>query len=289
MPSLNFDYTQFLKRQNALYLLKYQNDPVEVADNPAHINGYSGHVPSYRGSIHEQRAMRSLVRCLTSPMKPTTAMGYSTESNRNLKIRPKTSKVEAKPQQIEGDLRRAQSAPPPRPTKEATDALPDAPAEPNVDSRRPNPSRLSMVSAGSSDTMRKEIDKVLTRSRQGQSMISRGDSRASSISYRQLERRAPAKHPAGYPQTLYGASYWFAWPDEQSRVGVPTERPKSNQLDRELGRNHDVIYHKHEGVLPKYMGYVPGYKFRHGATYGVLTVHAVRDGAVHRRLQAVAS
>lgn len=300
MPSLNFDYTQFLKKQNALYLLKYQNDPIQAPENPAPIAGYHGHVPTYRSSVHEQRMVRSLVRCLTSPTKPTTATGYKSKANQIPGLsRPST----AAPKTIkEDDLvsKRAQTAPPdtrglenkspinasPSPQSFRTGIKP-ATAMSQLGHQRPSPSRISMMSAGSSEKIRQE-----TRSApnflpnpprpQTRSAHSRTKSTASSISPRPMTRLPVSKHPTGYPQTLYGASYWFMWPEDAVST-KPLSRPNSYDEDRKLNRYDNVIYHKHEGALPKYMGYVPGYKFRHGSTFGVLTSHATNYGAVFKR------
>lgn len=38
------------------------------------------------------------------------------------------------------------------------------------------------------------------------------------------------------------------------------------------------LYHVHSGLLPKYMGYVPGLKFRYGSTFGMLTYNAKEIG-----------
>lgn len=40
----------------------------------------------------------------------------------------------------------------------------------------------------------------------------------------------------------------------------------------------DDLYHIDSGLLPKYMGYVPGLKFRYGATFGNLTFNAKEIG-----------
>ena len=320
MPKLNFDYTQFLKKQNALYLLKYHNDPIETAEFPAPIAGFSGHTPSYRSTIHEQRMIRSLVRCLNSPTKPTTVMGYQSEVNRlpGLK-RPstasasprskttseKTSKNKASKEISE--IKRAQSAPlltrqdrDPKVERGDSEQMcqekrksPVLSPKPSLDRRtafleepdRPIVSRISMASAGSSDTVRKELLKAskLNSDRTITKTHDRSQSTASTVSQRPISRIPVSRYPTGYAQTLYGSSFWYMWPDEPSSNILPPTRPESYAEDRRLNRNHNVIYHKHEGVVPKYMGYVPGYKFRHGSTYGVLTSHATSYGAVYKQ------
>ena len=308
MPGLNFDYTQFLKKQNALYLMKYQNDPVEVAYNPAQIAGYSGHIPNYRSNVHEQRMVRSLVRCLTSPTKPTTATGFKSKTNRlpDLK-RPSTAAApiptESKADQTrdvqkiaEGiSQKRAQTAPPAtRHEKERLDTSlkppsksrlrQESPAPSNVTEGRLTPSRISMMSAGSSDTVRRDLARsaMLQSPEVENQRIDRPRSTTSTVSQHPVIKQAIPKHPTGYAHTLYGASYWYMWPGESTVSSKPV-RPESYDRDRRLNRNDNVIYHKHEGILPKYMGYVPGYKFRHGSTYGVLTSHATNYGAVYKR------
>ena len=323
MPGLNFDYTQFLKKQNALYLLKYQNDPVEVANNPAPIAGYSGHTPTYRSSIHKQRMVRSLVRCLTSPTKPTTAMGFTSDANRlpGLK-RPSTAAPLPQSKTSEAKMlekvkeeapvsKRAQTAPPasrldrkllgsasqpfqksPTPgqsRKQSRESL-MTPAPPGDVEGSPIPSRISMMSAGSSDTFRRDLlrspslHSLHPGTRPPTRRSNRPHSQASTVSERPVTQQTISRYPNGYPQTLYGSSFWFMWPgDNNSSATKATARPESYAEDRKLNRYDDVIYHKHEGILPKYMGYVPGYKFRHGSTYGVLTSHAASYGAVYKQ------
>ena len=315
MPSLNFDYTQFLKKQNALYLLKYQNDPIEIAYNPGPIAGYSGHVPSYRSGVQEQRIVRSLVRCLTSPTKPTTATGFKSKTNRLPELR-RPSTAAPVPQEKKADQKtntkvaskeippkRAQTAPPTTrheadrsksPRKSPEDQKPQTPVTPQATPppsrltvERPTPARISMMSAGSSDTVRRDLlrspmirSPELEDRPQTRRYRSRPNSTASTVSQRPLTQQAVSKHPTGYANTLYGASYWYMWPGEEN-VTSKADRPESYDRDRRLNRNDNVIYHKHEGILPKYMGYVPGYKFRHGSTFGVLTSHATSYGAVY--------
>ena len=299
MPSLNFDYTQFLKKQNALYLLKYQNDPIQTPENPAPIVGYHGHVPCYRSSIHEQRMVRSLVRCLTSPTKPTTATGYKSKANRLPELdRPVTAKPQTSNEENRS-AKRAQTAPPDTRSHESDKVVNPTPRSFQYEVRTPlsinqkrqqtiPPSRISMMSAGSSEKIRKEIrntDNLIRKSSNRPvscKTLSRPQSNASSLSQRPITRLPISRHPTGYPQTLYGASYWFMWPDDAT-LNKPFSRPESFHEDRKLNRNDNVIYHKHEGVLPKYMGYVPGYKFRHGSSFGVLTSHAASYGAAFKR------
>merc|ERR1712142_346050 len=135
----------------------------------------------------------------------------------------------------------------------------------------PLPSKITMMSAGSSESLHSSprpktavIRGPITRpSRSG---ISPVPPRLGSVAPSLGKKSAKKRHLEGHPLTLYGASYFYAWPDDVKRLG---SQPKERAFDRK----NNIIYHKHEGVVPKYLGYVPGYKFRHGATYGVLTAN----------------
>ncbi|XP_009861254.3 uncharacterized protein LOC104266530 [Ciona intestinalis] len=276
MPSLNYDYTQSLRRQNALYVLKY-SDPVKVAENPAPVIGYSGHVPSYRSSIHDQRVIRSLMRSLVSPMKPTTATGFVKAASNLPKF-----EHEKKEETMTSLNKRARSAPVTLSGGEQHEKTPPQSSRSikSGQSVRVIPSKLAMMSAGGLDKMSASRPHTAGVSQKVQHTISSRASSASSVSLRPITEEKPRKHPTGFPQTLYGASYWYAWKDEETKSAVT--RPESYQRDRSLNRHNNVLYHKYEGVVPKYMGYVPGYKFRHGSTYGVLTVRATEAGVVHK-------
>nr|XP_002131361.1 uncharacterized protein LOC100186945 [Ciona intestinalis] len=45
-----------------------------------------------------------------------------------------------------------------------------------------------------------------------------------------------------------------------------------------LDHKNTNIYHIKSGLLPKFMGYVPGLKFRYGSTFGMLTYNAKEVG-----------
>uniref|UniRef100_H2Y9A6 Uncharacterized protein n=1 Tax=Ciona savignyi TaxID=51511 RepID=H2Y9A6_CIOSA len=45
-----------------------------------------------------------------------------------------------------------------------------------------------------------------------------------------------------------------------------------------LDHKNTNIYHIKSGLLPKFMGYVPGLKFRYGSTFGMLTYNAKEIG-----------
>ncbi|CAK8677024.1 unnamed protein product [Clavelina lepadiformis] len=282
MPSMNFDYTNFLKRQNALYLLKYQNDPIIVAENPTPIPGYSGHVPNYRSSLHEHRLVRSLVRCLDSPMKPTTATGFIKRQPL-----PELSNSPNKAWDKEGTeshKRRSKSAPPTTAhakTDQKEQVFPESQQESGFKESNLTLSRIALMSAGSSDKVRSGQNELPTKTNQdSRHLNSNSLKNASNNSCGAAFKVFKPNRPAGYSETVYGSSFWFAWPEMTENN--KSERSERHVRDRKLNRNDHVIYHKHEGVVPKYMGYVPGYKFRHGSTYGVLTCHATSLGKVHK-------
>lgn len=312
MPSLNFNYTEFLRKQNEKYIKKYGDEPIKAESNPEPVIGFSGHVPSYRGSINELRVIRSLVRCISSPMKPTTATGYRSRSKQffrpeeedeipiPVKEEKKFSPLKnsgATPENGKGQGR-AKSAPVTSTRhKNGQTVLGNDEAYNYTPS--PVPSHISMMSAGSASALRQLRSRPVTarpeyvrpRFESGKDEPPKAPTTASSFRSRDsvpsLRKSTPqivSKHPTGYPQTLYGSSFWYTWPDQTTKFNTPKERkrPDSFDHDRMLTRNDGVIYHKHEGVLPKYMGYVPSYKFRHGSTFGVLTVNATTQGVAHR-------
>lgn len=293
MAGLNFNYTKFLREQHEKYIKKYGEEPIKADPNPQPIIGYSGHVPSYRGSLHEQRVIRSLVRCISSPMKPTTATGYRSKSRQfynpdeenssrcvSTRSSSKTDsgKVNGKVidvSQVPGRVMSAQA----RISREQIQ-------------EKPNPADIAMMAAGSSAMLKEQRPRTATNPANvtsARQVPSRSCVRSSASSLTPLRVHEPlpvSKHPSGYPQTLYGSSYWYAWPGNTPRQKSSrgAKRPDSYNIDRRLGRKDGVLYHKHEGIVPKYLGYVPGYKFRHGSTFGVLTVNATSDGLTHRLL-----
>lgn len=305
MPGLNFDYTKFLREQNEKYIKKYGDDPIKADANPQPIIGYSGHVPSYRGSIHELRVVRSLVRCVSSPMKPTTATGYRSKSRQF--YRPEDEDTSRRPStkaslpsttddnaKVKVDVKSSEVAP---------DRIRSAPAAISRErdsgkEDRPRPSDISMMAAGSSALLKDGrprtaaapvINQKLPGETSRSNLSTRRSTRSSASSLAPLKIPEPPvipKRPTGYPQTLYGSSYWYAWPGDTPRPkgSKDDKRPDSFDRDRRLNRKDGVLYHKHEGMVPKYLGYVPSYKFRHGSTFGVLTVNATSHGLAHRLL-----
>lgn len=161
MPGLNINYTKFIREQNEKYIKKYGNDKITVEDNPQPINGYSGHVPTYRGSIYDQKVVRSLVRCLTSPMKPTTANGYRSKSKQFFNPENNddaSEKQETKPPTppIQDDTKPESPKPKTTVSTISTTRAKSAPAiidhrASRENSQRPFVSRISMMSAGGSE------------------------------------------------------------------------------------------------------------------------------------------
>ncbi|XP_039272566.2 uncharacterized protein LOC120346801 [Styela clava] len=294
MPGLNFDYTKFLREQHEKYIKKYGDEPIKSTPNPDPINGYGGHVPYYRNSLHELQVVRSLVRCVSSPMKPTTATGYKSKSSRF--YRPEDEDTLSQ----QGSNKSEHPKTPKSPT--SSNRVRSAPAAISREGRpqdnrqpSPHPSHISMLASGSSDMLKKESLRPrtaysATRSKAKQEVkldreTPKSSSRLSDISVPPIKQPViiASKHPEGYPQTLYGASYWYAWPNDRPQTKESSrERPNSFAQDRRLTRKDGVIYHRHEGMVPKYLGYVPSYKFRHGSTFGVLTVNATHYSVANK-------
>lgn len=293
MPGLNFNYTKFLREQHEKYIKKYGDDPIKAEPNPQPIIGFSGHVPTYRGSIHEQRVVRSLVRCISSPMKPTTATGYRSKSRQFYNPDDENS-----PRCVTTRSSGRTDSENPNTKAVGSDQVPErVMSAPAVITRektqeKPNPADIAMMAAGSSALLKQQRAKTgrhPTNAISPRILTSRSSTRSSTSSLAPIKVHEPlpaSKHPSGYPQTLYGSSYWYAWPGNTPRQKSSrgAMRPDSYNIDRRLDRKDGVLYHKHEGIVPKYLGYVPGYKFRHGSTFGVLTVNATSDGLTHRLL-----
>nr|XP_039272179.1 protein FAM166B-like [Styela clava] len=54
--------------------------------------------------------------------------------------------------------------------------------------------------------------------------------------------------------------------------------PEYDLYRKDALQEKNNLYHVHSGLLPKYMGYVPGLKFRYGSTFGMLTYNAKEIG-----------
>lgn len=54
--------------------------------------------------------------------------------------------------------------------------------------------------------------------------------------------------------------------------------PEYDLYRRDALDQKNNLYHIDSGLLPKYMGYVPGLKFRYGSTFGMLTYNAKEIG-----------
>ncbi|CAK8685508.1 unnamed protein product [Clavelina lepadiformis] len=79
-----------------------------------------------------------------------------------------------------------------------------------------------------------------------------------------------AKHISSRPE----ATAWLSTPVP----GIRTIERYDLYRRAALDQKNSKVYHIHSGLLPKYMGYVPGLKFRYGSTFGMLTFNAKEVG-----------
>lgn len=86
----------------------------------------------------------------------------------------------------------------------------------------------------------------------------------------------PNCNPRGNVHTTYGSSFFYEWPGSSGKnisSSLYDERKKALVEERKYDRKEGIIYRKYGCIVPKYNGYIPGMKFRHGFSFGALTVN----------------
>lgn len=100
----------------------------------------------------------------------------------------------------------------------------------------------------------------------------RGSSRKSTSSQRSNISRP--KTSANNLRATTGTVNWMSTPIP----GIRTIQEYDLYRRAALDHKNTNIYHMKSGLLPKFMGYVPGLKFRYGSTFGMLTYNAKEVG-----------
>ncbi|KAI5622628.1 protein FAM166B [Silurus asotus] len=83
---------------------------------------------------------------------------------------------------------------------------------------------------------------------------------------------------------LIGSSYSLTTNKALIQFGKQMKGHSVHDLEGESTDDLPTIYPTHRGMLPHYTGYVPGYKFRYGRTFGKLTSNSVPLSGTRRRI-----
>ncbi|KAG8429743.1 hypothetical protein GDO86_019337 [Hymenochirus boettgeri] len=86
----------------------------------------------------------------------------------------------------------------------------------------------------------------------------------------------------GYPLTTNRAMVEFSLMNLKKEVRF-SELKGHNEEDK-LQQDQGHIYLEGLGLLPRYTGYVPGYKFQYGQTYGRLTHNALGQSTLEKQV-----